>query len=102
MSAKVLTDDFNIFPDIIFLQEIESLIALRVFNEDYLQKQYPYAFLVDSHDFRQIDVGVLSKFEILNVRTHVDDLDPVDPTKYLFSRDCLEVEFKLTGNGSLS
>lgn len=83
-------------PDILCMQEIESLLALRMFNEAYLGGFYKFACLLDSRDFRQIDVGVLSTLPISRLRTHVDDLDgkPDDPKKpWLFSRDCLEVEF---------
>lgn len=76
------------------LQEVESLIALRTFNERHLNSHYQHALLVDSRDFRQIDVAVLTNFDILGVRSHVDDLDPKasDPKRpWLFSRDCLEV-----------
>lgn len=55
--------------------EVESLLAFRVFNEKYFQKPYKYALLIDSRDFRQIDVGILSNKEILNVVSHVDDID---------------------------
>ena len=64
-----------------------------------------HALLIDSRDFRQIDVGLLSNLEILDVRTHIDDLDATpdnadDP--WLFSRDCLEVEVAVGGNRRLS
>jgi endonuclease/exonuclease/phosphatase family metal-dependent hydrolase len=101
LAALALTESKTRFPDVIVLQEVESLLALREFNRLHLDHQYPNAVLIDSRDFRLIDVGVLSKLEILGVRTHVDDLDP-DPVSpkipYLFSRDCLEVEFALTPN----
>lgn len=98
LAAKVITRDGTGFPDIVCLQEVESLIALRRFNEVHLGGAYKYALLIDSRDFRQIDVGILSNVEIRDVRSHVDDLDPtpdnpLDP--WLFSRDCLEIEFDL-------
>jgi hypothetical protein len=34
------------------LQEVESLLALRRFNEEHLHAKYRYAFLVDSRDSR--------------------------------------------------
>jgi len=103
LTAAALSDKFTCFPDVICLQEVESLLALRMFNEQYLQKHYPYAVLIDSRDFRQIDVAVLSKLEITRVCTHVDHLDPQpdDPKRpWLFSRDCLEVEVALGGSGA--
>ncbi len=100
LSARALTNDRQTYPDVICLQEVESLIALRKFNEAYLEGRYRYALLVDSRDFRQIDVGILSQLEILNVRSHIDDLDPTPDSlerPWLFSRDCLEVEIALGG-----
>ena len=86
------------------LQEIESLIALRVFNERYLGGHYTQALLVDSRDYRQIDVGVLAAptVQLDQVRTHVDLLaKPGEQFKpdwpWQFSRDCLEVEARLPG-----
>jgi endonuclease/exonuclease/phosphatase family metal-dependent hydrolase len=105
LTAKALSRDGAELPDILCLQEIESLIALRAFNERHLGGHYTRAVLIDSRDFRQIDVGVLTTLEILSVRTHVDDLDPTpdDPKRpFLFSRDCLEVEFALPGNRQLT
>jgi len=105
LAARAMTADRTAFPDLVCLQEVESLLALRRFNEEHLQGQYRHALLVDSRDFRQIDVGILSNLEILDVRTHVDDHDPTpdDPTDpWLFSRDCLELEVVLSGNRRLS
>jgi endonuclease/exonuclease/phosphatase family metal-dependent hydrolase len=105
LTARALSREGTIWPDVICLQEIESLIALRSFNETYLGGRYPYALLVDSRDLRQIDVAVLSKLEVLSIRSHVDDLDPKPAPKqdpWLFSRDCLEVELKLTGQKRLT
>jgi hypothetical protein len=87
------------------LQEIESLIALRTSNEKHLGSHYKRALVVDSRDFRQIDVGILITLENLSVRSHVDELDPTpdDPARpYLFSRDWLEVELALAGNRRLT
>jgi endonuclease/exonuclease/phosphatase family metal-dependent hydrolase len=77
-------------------------LALRKFNEEHLESKYKYALLIDSRDFRQIDVAILSQLEILDVRSHVDELDPTPEPKnpYLFSRDCLEVDIALNSNGS--
>jgi endonuclease/exonuclease/phosphatase family metal-dependent hydrolase len=103
LAARAITDDGKSYPDVLCLQEVESMLALRRFNEEYLKSKYPYALLVDSRDFRQIDVAILSKLEIVAVRTHVDDLDekPDNPKRpWLFSRDCLEVELALNKSGS--
>jgi endonuclease/exonuclease/phosphatase family metal-dependent hydrolase len=90
------------YPDILCLQEVESLLALRRFNEEYLEGVYDHALLVDGRDLRQIDVAVLSKRPLESVRSHVDDPHP-KPTKhrpFLFSRDCLEVTVRLKASGA--
>jgi len=98
-------------------QQIESLPALRAFNRDFLDGYYKHAVLIDGHDPRRIDVGVLSVFPITDLKTHIDDLvpppgpprpigrvpHPLSPSPsrerghYLFSRDCLEVTFDIDG-----
>jgi len=109
LAGRAATNDKQDFPDVICLQEVESLLALRRFNEEHLGEKYNYAILIDSRDFRQIDVGILSRLKIVNIRTHIDDIDPSPanpgppkpPEKpRLFSRDCLEVEIALNGSGS--
>lgn len=89
------------FPDIICLQEVESLLALRAFNEHYLEGYYPYAALIDSRDMRQIDVGILSTKSISSLRSNVDMPNPEDKDfPWLFSRDCLEATLELNKSGS--
>jgi hypothetical protein len=56
LAARALTRDGSSFPDILLLQEVESLIALRAFNDGPLGGRYKEAVLIDSYDLRQIDV----------------------------------------------
>lgn len=105
LAQQALTLDDGSRPDIVCLQEVESLMALRAFNEHHLGGYYPYAMLVDSRDLRQIDVGVLSRYPLCRVRSNVDLPDPADDGfPWLFSRDCLEfaVEFNKSGSRRLS
>ena len=106
LTARVITSNATQIPDVVCLQEVESLLALRRFNEDYLDGVYKYAMLVDSRDFRQIDVGILSRLPILDMRSHVDDHDPSAPANssrpWLFSRDCFEVTIRLTASKRLT
>ncbi|MFA5331052.1 MAG: endonuclease/exonuclease/phosphatase family protein [Methanoregula sp.] len=75
-------------PDVICLQEIENITVLKEFNTHYLKNKYRYAMLIDGNDWtRQIDIGILSKYEIAHVRTHMFDKDKKG---VIFSRDCLE------------
>jgi hypothetical protein len=108
LMAQAIFRDGSSEPDIICFQEIASMIALRRFNEEQLGSKYANCLLVDSRDFRQIDVAILTKkkIPIVNVRSHVDALDPKPDSNdrpWLFSRDCLEVELGLpSADGSAS
>ena len=95
LAARALTRGDSTLPDVVLLQEVESLIALRTFSEQKLGNFYDHALLIDSRDLRQIDVAVLSRLPIVSTRTHVDDHDPQSSADWLFSRDCLEVTVEL-------
>jgi endonuclease/exonuclease/phosphatase family metal-dependent hydrolase len=100
LCAKALKGSGGL-PDILCLCEVESLLALRVFNQEFLGGHYSQALLIDSFDFRQIDVAVLATREIAGIRSHVDDPDPAGKKgDRLFSRDCLEVTVELNKSGS--
>lgn len=92
LAALAITQGNTVLPDVVCVQEVESLIALREFNEQFLAAAYPYAVVLDSRDLRQIDVGILSKYSIDSIATHVDD---TAEGKYIFSRDCLEVRVQV-------
>ncbi len=84
--------------DVICLQEIENLIVLERFNSRYLGAlKYKHHILIDSHDPRQIDVAVLSRYPFSAIRTHRGERSPDNPNTWLFSRDCLEVEVNANG-----
>ncbi|HET7038896.1 MAG TPA: endonuclease/exonuclease/phosphatase family protein [Gemmatimonadales bacterium] len=86
------------YPDVVCLQEVENLPVLRRFNQDYLGHHYPFLKVIDSHDPRNIDVGVLSRFPIIRLRSHVDDVAPGGAwNAYVFSRDCIEVTVDVSG-----
>jgi endonuclease/exonuclease/phosphatase family metal-dependent hydrolase len=87
VAALALREPDGTLPDLLCLQEIENLDAMRAFNRHALGGHYPYALLIDGHDERNIDVGVLSRWPIEAVRTHVDARAEGD---FVFSRDCLE------------
>jgi endonuclease/exonuclease/phosphatase family metal-dependent hydrolase len=77
-------------PDVVALQEVENMEALKQFNRRYLKRAYPYQMLIDANDPRLIDVAVLSRLPIVHVRTH--QFDPDEEGDLIFSRDCLEVD----------
>ena len=59
-TAKVFR---KVNPDVIFLQEVESLPVLDRFNSFYLGgMKYARRAVIDCFDPRQIDVAVLSRF----------------------------------------
>jgi endonuclease/exonuclease/phosphatase family metal-dependent hydrolase len=59
---------------------------------------YPHIMVIDGNDERGIDVGVMTRFPIGTMRSHVDDFR--DGTR-VFSRDCPEYEIQLPAGGSL-
>ncbi|MDX1919207.1 MAG: endonuclease/exonuclease/phosphatase family protein [Candidatus Caenarcaniphilales bacterium] len=99
LTAKVITQND---PDIIALQEVENLEALLQFNRKYLDNLYPFAMVIDGNDLRQIDVGLLSKYEIGCVRTHRFEPEGSAPSARTFSRDCLEATVNLPEGKNLT
>ncbi len=79
--------------DVLCTVEIEDRTILKDFNSQMLgTKKFDYPMLIDGNDPRGIDVGLLSRFEIVNLKTHLFDEDSKGT---IFSRDCLEVTLKL-------
>ncbi len=86
-------------PDILIVVEVENRPTLERFCKQVLkakfQSSYPHFMVIDGNDVRGIDVGILSRFPIINMRSHVDDTGANDGT--IFSRDCPEYDFDLPG-----
>jgi hypothetical protein len=80
--------------DVLAVQEVEDIEALRDFSREFLDGMYTNAVLVEGNDPRFIDVGVLSKadFPIGAVTSWQHRVHPQDLTRRVFSRDLLEVE----------
>jgi len=82
--------------DVLALMEVENLTTIDYFNKAFLQPLgYRYSALIEAHDPRFINVAVLSRFPILAVRSHKDDLDALG--NYLLTRSCLEVDIDIHG-----
>lgn len=81
-------------PDIIALQEVENMDALKNFNANFLGGKYKYKMLIDGNDPRLIDVAVLSKYPFDYAQTHQFRRTS---KSYIFSRDCLEVALTING-----
>jgi endonuclease/exonuclease/phosphatase family metal-dependent hydrolase len=98
-TAQVIRD---VHPDVIGVIEVDNRIALGRFNTALLPAvattPYPHVMVIDGNDDRGIDVGLLSRFPIATMRSHVDDLVNGSP---VFSRDCPEYEITLPGGESL-
>jgi endonuclease/exonuclease/phosphatase family metal-dependent hydrolase len=87
--------------DVLCMIEVASRPVLRRFNDTVLNAfAYSHAMLIDGNDERGIDVGLLSRFPVTDMRSHVDDPDP-DTGKPVFSRDCAEFKIDLPGNKNL-
>lgn len=72
--------------------EVENRPTLLRFNEQVLgaqfQKAYPHVMVIDGNDERGIDVGIMSRYPIRAIKSHVDDLNANG--ERTFSRDCPE------------
>ncbi|WP_411880791.1 endonuclease/exonuclease/phosphatase family protein [Polaromonas sp. YR568] len=97
-TARVVTE---VNPDILLCVEVENRPALQRFNEQVLRGEFhhdfPFVMVIDGNDSRGIDVGILSRFPITGIRSHVDDQAD---GKLIFSRDCPEYVVQLP-NGQL-
>lgn len=89
----------NLKADVLCCVEVEDRQVLQSFNKGRLKSPFDYAMLIDGNDPRGINVGLLSRFELGAIRTHIFDVDA--KRKTIFSRDCLEVELKLKDGRSL-
>lgn len=98
-TARVLAE---VNADILVLVEVENRIALEQFHDAYLvpeleklgHKPYPFNMVIDGNDRRGIDVGILSRKPITQMRTHITD---AIKGKKIFSRDCPEYYISLGG-----
>lgn len=88
-TARVIAE---VSPDVLMCVEAEDRHTLLRFNEQVLGAEfdhaYPHVMLIDGNDQRGIDVGILSRYPIDTVRSHVDDRDARG--ERVFSRDCPE------------
>ncbi|WP_030836553.1 endonuclease/exonuclease/phosphatase family protein [Streptomyces sp. NRRL S-475] len=96
-TGKVVTE---VNADVLLTVEVEDRLTLDRFNEQIVGgpaegKPYPYNMLIDGNDIRGIDIGILSRFPIRSVRSHIFDPDPDESGNPLFSRDCPEFEIEI-------
>jgi len=85
--------------DIQICVEIENRPTLLRFNEQVLgakfNKAFEHVMVIDGNDERGIDVGILSRYPIQSIKSHVDDRN--GNGERTFSRDCPEYLFELPG-----
>lgn len=75
--------------DVQCLVEVESMPTVKTFNADVLNSKFKEFVVLDTIiDPRGIDVGCLSKFPILGIRSHMFEKLG---NRFIWSRDCLEV-----------
>jgi endonuclease/exonuclease/phosphatase family metal-dependent hydrolase len=98
-TARVIAD---VNPDILVLVEVESRPAVQHFHDKVLMPllKRPFAFnmVIDGNDERGIDVGILSRFPIKSMRSHITDHIGTSRT---FSRDCPEYYIELPSGREL-
>jgi endonuclease/exonuclease/phosphatase family metal-dependent hydrolase len=89
-------------PDVLVLVEVESRPALQQFHDKVLQPllpaPYPYNMVIDGNDQRGIDVGILSRYPIQRMRSHIADRSG---DRHTFSRDCPEYYVELPSGREL-
>lgn len=88
--------------DVLGVVEAESRPVLDLFTAAMLKKvggaPYEQVMLIDGNDGRGIDVGLLSRFPVTAVRTHIYDTDHIGT---VFSRDCCEYHLDIGGDRTL-
>ena len=86
----------EIQPDILIAVEVENRPTLKRFNEQVLGPkfdcEYPHLMVIDGNDLRGIDVGILSRYPIEEIRCHIHDSSLEEP---IFNRDCPEYDLIL-------
>ena len=88
--------------DVLCLVEVENRLALDQFNREIIQSiagsAYGHNMLIDGNDSRGIDVAILSRHPLRNMRSHIQDRLNGNQ---IFSRDCPEYEVLLPDGTSL-
>lgn len=91
----------EIKPDVQCVVEVENRVALNRFNRQVLSEFKDVAFdhnmSIVGSDPRGIDVGLLTRYPIVSIRSHIDE----GGDKPIFSRDCPEYEMVLPNGDSL-
>jgi hypothetical protein len=101
-TARVIAE---VNPDVLVLVELESRPALQHFHDKVLHAQltkpFPYNMVIDGNDERGIDVGILSRYPIQRMRSHIADRASRSAPSPTFSRDCPEYYLELPSGREL-
>lgn len=87
--------------DVFAFQEVENLSALTEWRDKHgLAKEYPHLVLIEGNDRRGIDVALMSRHPIKNVKSHKDDTFEVPGEgKRGFLRDLLQADIDIPSYG---
>ncbi len=90
-TAQVVKD---LDADIVCLVEVENRDVLQKFGKPIFKgnKQYAYNMLIRGNDDRGINVGLLSRYPIQWMRSHISDKSNGHE---IFARDCLELKVEI-------
>jgi predicted extracellular nuclease len=88
LAARILAEK----ADVLAVQEVENIDALREFNTRHLNGYYHDLCLIEGNDPRLIDVAVMSNLPLGPITSHKFVLDPANPGEWIFGRDLLEVD----------
>ncbi|MEM9330562.1 MAG: endonuclease/exonuclease/phosphatase family protein [Pseudomonadota bacterium] len=119
LTALAIADTFA---DVVCLQEVENMEALKAFEYGYLFKMvgrgYRHKYLIEGNDRRGIDVAVMmrdetatgEKIEFLSMQSHAQatfadfgihnnglEALGLSENERIFKRDCLEIDLKVGG-----
>jgi len=98
-TARVLRD---VKADVMGTIEVDSRVAVLRFNDQLLPQvqapPYEHVMVIDGNDDRGIDVGLMTRFPVGTMRSHVDDFKN---GSRIFSRDCPEYEIHLPSGKTL-
>jgi endonuclease/exonuclease/phosphatase family metal-dependent hydrolase len=96
-TARVIKDAGT---DVLCAVEVEDMETVQKFNTEALKHMYAQYISIDSpNDPRGIDVACLSKYPIIDIKTHI--FDGFGAYSHVFSRDCLEVALDISGSEPL-
>ncbi len=91
ISKVIKTSIDNKGPDILVLTEVENINVLKTLvNSSLGELKYIYAILIEGPDERGIDVGILSRYPIINPPT-------LHTTDKFITRGILEATFDING-----